>query len=424
MAAAAAPGGDACGPLHYHPPTPEIGGCMAIRFRKRITLAPGLRMNLSGSGISWSVGPRGASMTFGKRGTYLNAGIPGTGLYSRGQLGSAPRSAAATQRAGANGKVTIEGQVKVEEDGTLVFTDSAGAPLAEHLVERAKKQNREAILGAVQSVCDDINQRIESVAEVHRTTPRPDQKPRFDPPPFEELQPRRPTPAKPGFFAKLFRSKREAIEQQNAAALRAYEAKLADWQKAKADYEAAVAARRKLVEQDIYTDTAAMEQHFEGVLGDIDWPRETEVSFEIADAGAAVLLDVDLPEVEDMPTKTATVPQRGLKLNVKELPATKVRKLYMDHIHGVVFRVIGEAFAALPTVQTVVASGYSQRPEKSTGQIVDEYLLSVRVSRHAWQQIDFGNLAALDPADALGRFDLRREVTKTGVFSPIEPFSS
>lgn len=396
---------------------------MAIRFQKRITLAPGLRMNLSRSGISWSAGPRGASITMGKRGTYLNAGIPGTGLSTRGKLGSSLQSAAAPPHP-VREKVTIEARVRVEDDGTLVFTDSTGAPLSEHMVEQAKKQNREVILNAIQSVCHTINQSIESVAEVHLVTPRPDQKPKFDPPPFEHAEPTRLTPVKLGFFAKLFRSKREAIEKENAAVLRAYEARLAEWRQAKVDYEAAVSACKKLVEQDIYTDTAAMGQHFESVLRGIDWPRETEVSFEMTEGGKTILLDVDLPEVEDMPNKAASVPQRGIKLNVKELPATKVRKLYMDHIHGAVFRVIGEAFATLPTVQTVVASGYSQRPDKSTGQLVDEYLLSVRVPREAWQKIDFNNLAAINPADALGRFELRSQVTKTGVFSPITPFDA
>lgn len=396
---------------------------MALRFRRRITLAPGLRMNLSGSGISFSAGPRGASMTFGKRGTYLNTGIPGSGLYSRERLGGSPRSTAAPQRDGTE-KVTISAQVKIEEDGTLIFTDSTGAPLSKYMIEQAKKQNRDAILGAIQSTCDEINQRVESVAEVHLATPRPDTKPTFDPPPFDLPQPARPAPARPGFFAKLIRSKREAIERQNVDALRAYEIKLAEWQRAKVDYVATVATRTKLIEQDIYTDPAAMESHFEGVLGEIVWPRETVVSFEIRDGATTVLLDVDLPEIEDMPTKTASVPQRGLKLTVKDLPAAKVRKLYVGHVHGVLFRVIGEAFAALPTVQTVVASGYSQRPDKGTGRVNDEYLLSVRVPRAEWGEIDFASLYAIDVTKAFDRFDLRRSMTRTSDFGAIQPFSA
>ena len=71
---------------------------MAIRFRKRIRLLPGVTLNLSKSGVSTTVGPRGASVNIGKRGTYLNTGIPGTGLYSRERL---DRPQAGTRQAGA-----------------------------------------------------------------------------------------------------------------------------------------------------------------------------------------------------------------------------------------------------------------------------------------------------------------------------------
>lgn len=61
---------------------------MGIRFGKRITLFPGVRMNFSKSGVSWTFGPRGASIGIGKRGTYANIGIPGTGLSYRERVAS------------------------------------------------------------------------------------------------------------------------------------------------------------------------------------------------------------------------------------------------------------------------------------------------------------------------------------------------
>lgn len=56
---------------------------MGLYFRKRIKILPGVHVNISKSGTSWSVGPRGAKVNFGKRGTYVTTGIPGTGIYSR-----------------------------------------------------------------------------------------------------------------------------------------------------------------------------------------------------------------------------------------------------------------------------------------------------------------------------------------------------
>jgi len=132
-------------------------------------------------------------------------------------------------------------------------------------------------------------------------------------------------------------------------------------------------------------------------------------------------MDVDLPEIEDMPTKLASLPARGWKVSMKQLTDTKKRQLYMNHVHGVGFRLIGEAFATLPTVESVTLSAYSQRPDKATGKIVDEYLYSVCVERGAWSAINFHNLAAVDMVESLAQFNLRRKMTKTGIFKPIEP---
>ncbi len=53
---------------------------MAIRFRKSMKIAPGVRVNLSKSGVSTSVGGRGARVNVSKRGTRTTLSAPGTGL--------------------------------------------------------------------------------------------------------------------------------------------------------------------------------------------------------------------------------------------------------------------------------------------------------------------------------------------------------
>lgn len=60
---------------------------MAINFRKRKKILPGVYLNFSKTGVSTTIGPRGANVNFGKKGAYLNTGIPGTGLYSRKKIG-------------------------------------------------------------------------------------------------------------------------------------------------------------------------------------------------------------------------------------------------------------------------------------------------------------------------------------------------
>ncbi|MBL8882983.1 MAG: DUF4236 domain-containing protein [Hyphomicrobium sp.] len=53
---------------------------MAFRFRKSFKVLPGVRLNVSKSGLSTSVGPRGAKLNFSKDRTTATVGLPGTGL--------------------------------------------------------------------------------------------------------------------------------------------------------------------------------------------------------------------------------------------------------------------------------------------------------------------------------------------------------
>ncbi len=53
---------------------------MGWRFRKSISVVPGLRLNFSKSGVSTSIDASGATMNIGPRGTRTTVGIPGTGI--------------------------------------------------------------------------------------------------------------------------------------------------------------------------------------------------------------------------------------------------------------------------------------------------------------------------------------------------------
>jgi hypothetical protein len=56
---------------------------MSFRFQRRIRILPGLRLNVSKTGISWTVGTRGASVTSRDGKLTGNVGLPGTGLSYR-----------------------------------------------------------------------------------------------------------------------------------------------------------------------------------------------------------------------------------------------------------------------------------------------------------------------------------------------------
>jgi hypothetical protein len=377
-------------------------------------------MNLSGSGVSWTLGPRGASIGLGKRGTYLTAGLPGTGLYSRERIGGGTGASAATLP---SSKVQVTTTVVVDDDGVITFRDASGNPLSEKMIAALKKQRGDKVREFIQGKCDEINAQIEGLGEIHIHTPNCRSFLMYEPRPYTEPAPLPSTPKTPGFFAKFFKSMVAKIEAENAASVAEYQRKLAAWRGLKSNFESGELDKKQFLESVKTGDVPAMAKQLEATLHDIVWPRETDVSFHLTEDGKRVALDVDLPEIEDMPHKTASAPQRGYRLSVKEMGATQVQKLYMRHVHAVGFRIIGEAFAALPTVETITLSAYSQRANTQTAQVENQYLYSVRVSRKDWESINFENLQALDVAEALARFELRRSMSQSGSFKAIEPFA-
>lgn len=59
-----------------------------FRFRKTFSILPGVRINLSKTGVSGSLGGHGATVNIGKNGPNVTLGAPGTGLSYRTPLSS------------------------------------------------------------------------------------------------------------------------------------------------------------------------------------------------------------------------------------------------------------------------------------------------------------------------------------------------
>jgi hypothetical protein len=69
---------------------------MSWRFRKTFKILPGVRLNVSKSGISTSIGAAPFTVNFGPRGVTSTASLPGTGVSFRRQVGAQAASAGAS----------------------------------------------------------------------------------------------------------------------------------------------------------------------------------------------------------------------------------------------------------------------------------------------------------------------------------------
>lgn len=388
---------------------------MGLRFRKSFKLAPGVRLNISKSGMSWTIGPRGASVSIGKRGTYLNAGVPGTGLSARIPIGGG----ATPQRPAASEMVTVSLKIEIDDDGVVRYLDAIGRAVPDAFVVQARRQQGTAIRNLLEQKCSEINAQIDSLGELHFETPALAVCSAFAPDPFPGRAPIASMPVKLGWLAMLFPSRRRAAEVENARRNAAYLQSVAYHEREVAAHARLNDQARALYSAAIAGNPEQMEALLEQRLGEIVWPTETLVGIDIAPDGRALMLDVDLPEVEDMPTMRATLGARSWDLSLRAVGEVATRKLYQRHIHAIGFRMIGEAFAALPTLRTIVLSGYSQRASAVTGHVNDEYLYSVRVQRDEWSQLNFLAMRQIDVIAALDSFEMRRNMTVTGIFRPV-----
>jgi hypothetical protein len=402
---------------------------MAFRFRRTVSIFPGVRLNLGKRGVSVSAGMRGANVTMGRNGLFGNVGIPGTGLSYRGRLrkregGSVAKSARGNRPSSGLPPLARQiAQVQLNTaTGGIAILDSGGKDLGQEALDIAKEYAREELENTLHQQVDTHNRMMARIGAIHLGTPAPDTFPDMVPGPFEIPAPDKPALRKRDWLTFICPARRRAIEASNERKRNRYQRAYLQWQREKAKHEQREAARASLYEKAKQGDIAAMESVLDDHLLDIDWPRDTELSFELREDGKTLMIDVDLPEIDEFPTTELRVYQRGIGVSVNELSNTASRKLYMAHVHGMGFRLIGEGFACAPAVDTLVLSAFTQVPNAATGGVDDKYLYSVKVEREAWSRIHFDNLDALDPVEALAAFELRRDMSKTGIFRAIEPF--
>ncbi len=399
---------------------------MGFRFRRSIKLAPGLRLNVSKSGVSMSAGLRGASVSMGKNGVYGNVGVPGTGVSYRKRLDSSSGGSRYSDGARSSASSLAayrdfsEVCLKLKGDLRCKLCDENHEPLPSAEDRYLRREYRSDIIAALNGLCEECNEPLEAIQSLHLHTPSPaDSWMTLDfYPAFEGAVPEPPSYEVISWVDYLFYWRKGQKKVRNQERETRYHKRLEDWQQSVDQYEA-----EQQAQWDARLSTHESQEEFlEKMIGRIDWPRETQVCFKLSEDQKTVWLDTDLPEIEDMPGETFRVVERGLRLKAQPFSATQLRVNYLRHVHGVGFRLIGEVFRALP-VERVVFSGFTQRSDAATGHIQDDYLYSVQVERADWSNINFGNLSSLCLAEVMNSFTLRRNMTKTGIFQAVEPFT-
>jgi hypothetical protein len=353
---------------------------MGFRFQKRITLFPGVRINLSKSGASLSAGPRGASVTVGKRGVYGNVGIPGTGLSWRERLDKpAPRGPGPARQTRDAGPQMPERLMARMVGNEVHILDGDERPIDPLLVPAAKRLIKDDISRFLEEHASERNAAVDRLRELHHDVP-------------DTVDPARATAC-----GKPQRSQYGSQEEYMQA--------LMSWR--------AEAANTG-------PDQDAIEDALLGRLGALEWPAETNIAIRLT--GGRLLLDVDLPEIEDMPATRWSAQISKMELVEKPISTKDLAALYLDHVCAIISRLIGHSMAASHAIQSVAVSAYTQR-KASSGRLDDEYVATVEVSRAQWNEIDKSDMAEIDPHNLLRRLAAKIETNARGVLLVQQPLS-
>lgn len=385
---------------------------MAYRFRRTLTIVPGVRLNFGKRGVSLSAGPRGATLTLGRNGVYANAGLPGSGLSLRQRLDGASGSSGRSARGWDYRQPVF---LRFSEDLEVIFVTGDGNPVPPAVSRALRAENAEKIQQMLESGAQVVNSNADACLSLHQQAPAV--VPGRVALQFDLEMPQAPAPYSPSFVDQTFGRLTGRYAKRRAeadAAFEDYKQQLIDWKKAHSEFTTMVARAVTL-------DIEAMSLVMQEALSRIDWPRETHVAFDFGDDARSLALDIDLPDLEGMPRQLAVVPARGLKLSLKQKSDRQLRLDFSTMAFGTVYRIVGEAFAHLPAVVDVVVSAYVQRINPATGREEDVFVISVRVPREGWQQIEHGRADSIDPELALGQFHLVTRKDRTGFLQPIKP---
>ena len=123
-----------------------------------------------------------------------------------------------------------------------------------------------------------------------------------------------------------------------------------------------------------------------------------------------------------IPSEVKTLNASG-KLSIKAMPKGRFHEIYQDYVCGCMLRVAREVFALLPA-DTFLITARADSLDTTTGQSIEQAVLSAVMTRAEFGRLDFERL---DPSDAVESFQHRgdfKATRKTEAFQLIEPFTA
>ncbi|OCG02869.1 hypothetical protein [Gilliamella sp. wkB112] len=315
-------------------------------------------------------------------------------------------------------------KVKIDNNGNVEYLNpNDGKPLPEKVIANIKKNNKEALISTFKQACKNYNDGLDLLDKLHLDVSPPSDIRVYNKKEYPELPPKKEQLKNQSFLSKIFPFIEKKRLNINEAIESEYNDKLNYWAQKKVEFDKNEIDKEYKINKLLASgNEEVINSELMELLSNIPFPKETNINFEINENN--LILDIDLPEIEDIPNKKYTASDNSLKISIKTMSDTQRRKIYMTHIHSIIFRIIADVFSLIPTIKKITLSAYSQKPNIQNGNIENQYLLSVNIDKSAWKSINFNNIEYIDVVECFEQFDLIRNMSKTGIFKEITPFTT
>jgi hypothetical protein len=432
---------------------------MGVRFHRSVRITKGVRLNISKKGLGVSIGPRGAKISFGPSGVYSNVGIPGTGIYSRTKLnGRSNNKTSNNKTSNTSKKVTLNLDITItidDETGDESITIFEGnREIKDASILRKVKSNpnfKEKLANARETTVERIMEKTNILLDIHKHSE--------EIPNWEEVLDASKT-KKPEFYVKkefpinkpqideikkkledeafknvhpIFNRAKKRKEYIDIRLDEYLEKAISKWQIEKTKFEEKERAKEvKLNEkyktefdnwmntfnQTYYPTEEYITKTINDNLSEIRIPVDFSVDFDVLKNCKQVYLDIDLPEIEDYPQKKARILSTG-KISVKDKSKKEKHFDYLRSTSSMSIYFASMVFSISPVIEEVIISGYTQRLNKATGNIEDEYVYSVKYDSNNFRKL---NIEKIDPELTIKSFESRIKTTAQYEMKAIKPF--
>lgn len=363
-----------------------------MRFRKRISICKGVKLNLSKSGVSATVGGKGLSLNLGSKGVFLNTSIPGTGLYDRKKLFGGKKKSKSGEKDVALPAFSLD----LREGGELAVLDKNGREIRDEATLRAIRKSdayKEEHGALMQDYAEQIEAETIAFVEIARASAEVE--------PGEGASFREPEPTLESIRLRM----EQAGEPMPDGGL---------WAIYQEEHDAWIKRRDRSAGSE-----ADVEDAIADWLEELKLPVEFELQYEYYENDALLMLDIDLPEIEDIPDEKAGELASGA-VRVKQKTQKELKQDYMRCVFGLAVFFASHCFALAPSMRNICASGFTQRRNARSGELQDCYLFSIRFDREPFCKQDWDKV---DPYDFCMSFPNRCNPSANGDLKEIEPYT-